>query len=162
MTPRKQQNRARRRPVTPAGNITDERRLDDGVLDDDAACPCGSGSSYRPCCGRLHRGEANALTAEQLMRSRYSAFAVRDATYLLRTWHPSTRPAELIVNRDQVWTRLEVLGHTAGGLLDADGTVEFRAHYTELGDPEIVRERSAFTRAAGAWVYVGATLPEPS
>jgi SEC-C motif-containing protein len=146
VTPRKPQSRPGRRPATPVRP----------VLDEDAACPCGSGNSYGPCCGRLHRGEANALTAEQLMRSRYSAFAVRDAGYLLRTWHPSTRPPGLAVNRDQVWTGLEVMAHSAGGLLDADGMVEFRAHYTELGDPEIVHERSTFTRSDGAWVYVGA------
>ncbi|ESQ02386.1 SEC-C domain-containing protein [Streptomyces sp. PVA_94-07] len=51
-------------------------------------CPCGTGRTYGECCGRFHAGSAEAATAEQLMRSRYAAFATRDAAYLLRTWHP--------------------------------------------------------------------------
>ena len=58
-------------------------------------CPCGTGLPYDDCCGPLHAGSTAAATAEQLMRSRYSAFAVGDAAYLLATWHPSTRPAAL-------------------------------------------------------------------
>ena len=49
-------------------------------------CPCGTGQSYVDCCGALHSGARTAATAEQLMRSRYSAFAVSDEDYLLRTW----------------------------------------------------------------------------
>ena len=57
-------------------------------------CPCGSGTSYGACCGPLHAGR-EAATAEALMRSRYSAFVLLDADYLLRSWHPATRPARL-------------------------------------------------------------------
>ncbi|MFZ2176709.1 MAG: YchJ family metal-binding protein, partial [Rhodococcus sp. (in: high G+C Gram-positive bacteria)] len=56
-------------------------------------CPCLLGEPYDDCCGRYHRGVTTAPTAERLMRSRFSAFAVLDAEYLLATWHPSTRPA---------------------------------------------------------------------
>ena len=63
-------------------------------------CPCLSGEQYADCCGRFHAGEAEAPTAEQLMRSRYSAFVVLDAGYLLRTWHPETRPASLELDPD--------------------------------------------------------------
>lgn len=56
-------------------------------------CPCLSRLPYDECCGTLHRGDDLAPTAEQLMRSRFSAFAVSDADYLLATRHPSTRPA---------------------------------------------------------------------
>ena len=70
---------------------------------DDGACPCGLGDDYAACCGRLHGG-APAATAEALMRSRYSAFAVGDADYLLRTWHPSSRPRELVLEPDLRWT----------------------------------------------------------
>ncbi|HEX8496958.1 MAG TPA: YchJ family metal-binding protein, partial [Actinomycetales bacterium] len=58
-----------------------------------SVCPCGSGAGYESCCCRLHRGEGVPATAEQLMRSRFSAFAVGDAAYLGATWHPSTRPS---------------------------------------------------------------------
>ena len=57
-------------------------------------CPCGSGQDYDACCGRLHAG-ALASDAEALMRSRYCAYVRGNADYLLATWHPTTRPAQL-------------------------------------------------------------------
>ena len=66
-------------------------------------CPCGTGLPYDECCGPLHAGATPAATAEQLMRSRYSAFAVGDAAYLLATWHPSTRPPALELDPGVRW-----------------------------------------------------------
>jgi len=117
-------------------------------------CPCGLPQPYGQCCGRLHRGETTAATAELLMRSRFSAFAVGDEAYLLRSWHPATRPSNLGLDPAQRWTRLEILGKTGGGLLHAEGTVEFRAHYTEPGHSDVLHENSRFVRDDGQWVYV--------
>src|SRR6476469_2345720 len=100
----------------------------ENVRVDALACPCGLGDDYASCCGRLHAG-APAPTAEQLMRSRYSAFAVGDAGYLLATWHPSTRPRSLDLDPDVRWTGLEVLASSGGSMLEAEGTVEFVARY---------------------------------
>ena len=61
-------------------------------------CPCGSGEAYDACCGRFHRGAAEATTAEALMRSRYAAFARGEAGYLVRTWHPRTRPETVVLD----------------------------------------------------------------
>ncbi len=116
-----------------------------------AACPCGTGAAYEDCCGRLHAGRSSAATAEQLMRSRYSAFAVGDAAYLLRTWHPSTRPRDLRLDPAQEWSRLEVLGTTGGVLLEREGTVTFRAHAAD----GVVAETGRFTRVDGHWHYLG-------
>ena len=99
---------------------------------DGLTCPCGLGDDYDACCGRLHAG-APAPTAESLMRSRYSAFAVGDAGYLLRTWHPSGRPETLTLDPALRWTRLAVLETDGGGLFDATGTVRFRAIYVQEG-----------------------------
>ena len=118
-------------------------------------CPCGSGDTYATCCQRLHLGDAQAPSAEALMRSRFSAFAVGDADYLLRTWHPSTRPPSLELDPAQRWLSLEVL-HAHGGLFDTEGRVEFRAHYRDLRGRGSMHERSTFTRNDGAWVYVDA------
>ena len=85
------------------------------------------------------------------MRSRYAAFAVGDAAYLLATWHPSTRPAALTLDAGQRWLRLEVLATTGGGLLEREGTVAFRAHASD----GVVDERSRFVRDAGRWAYLG-------
>ncbi|WP_150241118.1 YchJ family protein [Nocardiopsis quinghaiensis] len=124
-----------------------------------APCPCGGSAAYRDCCGRLHRGEAPASTAEQLMRSRYSAFAVGDRDHLLRTWHPSTRPRRLDPDPGTEWVRLEILSTTGGTPFHSEGTVAFRAVYRESGQEEALEEHSRFVRHEGAWVYLDA-LPD--
>ncbi len=90
------------------------------------------------------------------MRSRFSAFAVGDTTYLLRSWHSSTRPARLHLDPGQRWTRLEILDAERGGLFDSTGTVAFRAHYRQAGRPGTLAEHSRFTREDGHWVYLDA------
>lgn len=85
------------------------------------------------------------------MRSRYSAYAIGDAAYVLATWHPSTRPADLHLD-DTRWYRLDILGTTKGGPLDHTGTVEFEAFYR--GGSQ--RENSSFVREQGRWYYVAA------
>jgi SEC-C motif domain protein len=120
------------------------------------ACPCLSGESYQTCCGVYHRGEAAAPTAVRLMRSRYSAFAVGDAGYLLATWHPQTRPQALELDSAQHWYRLDILRSERGGILDTEGTVEFRAWYRFEGSTGDQREVSRFRREGGRWFYLDA------
>ena len=117
-------------------------------------CPCLSGDSYDACCGPLHRGEP-APTAERLMRSRFSAFALGDDGYLLRSWHPSTRPAELDLDPGLRWCRLDIERTERGGPFDREGVVEFTAHYTgsERGS---LHEVSRFVREGRDWFYVEA------
>lgn len=118
-------------------------------------CPCGTGLPCAECCGPLHAGGA-AATAEQLMRSRYSAFALGDAAYLLRTWHSTTRPPALDLDPDVRWTGLDVLATADGGLLAAEGTVRFRASFVQAGIAGTQEERSRFARENGDWRYVDA------
>jgi SEC-C motif-containing protein len=125
-----------------------------GPAPEPTSCPCGLPAAYADCCGKLHRGLAQAGTAEQLMRSRYSAFVVRDTAYLMRSWHPDTRPAELDLDPGLGWERLEILGSTEGGPFHTTGTVEFRAHYRERGHSGTLHENSRFVRHDGAWVYL--------
>ena len=96
------------------------------------------------------------MTAEQLMRSRYSAFALGDAGYLADSWHPSTRPARIVLDPGRRWTGLQVIGTEAGGMLAPTGTVEFRAHYLEGGRAGQQHEVSRFVREAGRWLYLDA------
>lgn len=117
-------------------------------------CPCLSGLPYAECCEPLHRGTAYAPTAEQLMRSRFSAFAVGDADYLLVTWHPSTRPTTLELDPELRWYRLDILDRSAGGPLDAHGEVEFEAFWRSTHGRGSQHERSSFTREGGRWYYV--------
>ncbi|MDQ1582986.1 MAG: motif domain protein [Microbacteriaceae bacterium] len=119
-------------------------------------CPCLSGESYGNCCGPFHRGDAAAPTAERLMRSRYSAFVVGDADYLLATWHPSTRPASIELDPEQRWFRLDILDRNGGGMLDSEGTVEFSARYRLNGGAGEQREVSRFVREDRCWLYLDA------
>lgn len=90
------------------------------------------------------------------MRSRYAAFAVRDVAYLADTWHPSTRPRKIRDDPAREWTGLEVVATSGGGMLDADGTVEFFAHHRTPGaGDDVLHEVSTFSRVDGRWVYVG-------
>lgn len=89
------------------------------------------------------------------MRSRYSAFALGDTDYLLRSWHSSTRPAALVLDPGQRWERLEIVTTSGGGLLHADGMVEFRAHWrTAEGGRGVLHEISRFVREDGRWTYL--------
>ncbi|MDT0343999.1 YchJ family protein [Streptomyces litchfieldiae] len=123
-----------------------------------AGCPCGRPEPYQRCCGRYHSGEAAAPTAEALMRSRYSAFALRDADYLLHTWHPRTRPPRIEFGAGTRWLGLEILDTRDGTALHTTGTVTFQARHTDSGRPGFLRERSRFERVDGAWVYVDGDL----
>lgn len=88
------------------------------------------------------------------MRSRYSAFAMGNADYLLATWHPSTRPTQLPLDPEQRWYRLDILARTGGGLLDSIGTVEFEARFRADGVAGIMHETSRFVRDDGRWLYL--------
>ncbi len=117
-------------------------------------CPCGSGKSGLACCAPVLARTKPAPTAEALMRSRYTAFASAEVDYLLYSWHPATRPATLSLNPAQHWTGLDVLATEAGGLLDTEGVVEFRATYTLDGASETLHEVSQFGRHDTRWVYL--------
>jgi SEC-C motif-containing protein len=130
----------------------------DGMSTDGAeatVCPCGAAQPYDRCCGRLHRGEAQASTAEQLMRSRYTAFARQDAAYLMDTWHPSSRPRRVRFDAAGRWVGLEVVATDGGGMLDTEGTVEFIAHHIRGGERRDLHEISLFVRDEGRWRYLG-------
>ncbi len=111
----------------------------------DQPCPCGRGEAYGACCGPLHSGAA-APTAERLMRSRYSAFALGKAQYLLDTWHSSTRPDDLELDPNWEWRRLVIEATTAGGPFDDEGTVTFTAIARTPEGRVSQRERSRFVR----------------
>ncbi|MDO9354243.1 MAG: YchJ family metal-binding protein [Solirubrobacteraceae bacterium] len=125
-------------------------------------CPCGSGAAYADCCGVLHEGrsvgEPTAPTAERLMRSRFSAFALRDADYLLATWDPRTSPRSIELEPEVEWQRLEIIETQRGGPDDDEGVVEFVATFWDDLERKHgqLRERSAFRRRRGQWFYVDA------
>jgi SEC-C motif-containing protein len=115
-------------------------------------CPCGSGLTYAACCEPLHDGHASATTAEQLMRSRYAAYARNRSDYVFRTWHPRTRPADVTPDPGTAWTGLTVLAVEAGVEHDDEGVVEFEARHGS----GVLHERSRFVRHRGRWAYLAA------
>ncbi|MEN6587495.1 MAG: YchJ family metal-binding protein [Sulfuricella sp.] len=119
-------------------------------------CPCGSGLPFESCCGPYLAGKSSPPTAETLMRSRYSAFVRHDWDYLNHTQRePDNEPA----TADIEWLGLEVWEVRAGGVNDAEGTVEFVAHYTHQGRPSALHEISRFSKHDEKWFYVGGEFP---
>lgn len=111
---------------------------------------------FSACCGPHLNESVPAPDAESLMRSRYSAFVLQRADYLLATWHASTRPASLELDAAAHWLGLEVRVHR---LLDVDhAEVEFVARFRESGRAVRLHERSRFVRESGRWFYVDGDL----
>ncbi|MBU2926857.1 YchJ family protein [Winogradskyella psychrotolerans] len=123
-------------------------------------CHCGNTETYQECCEVFHRNNGKTDTAEQLMRSRYSAFVLANGDYLMVTHHSSTRPTKdkkAIVKwaKSVQWIRLEVLETTNGTEIDNKGTVTFNAYFFENGNVEVIHEKSAFVKENGHWFYLG-------
>ncbi|MEZ5341367.1 MAG: YchJ family metal-binding protein [Acidimicrobiales bacterium] len=119
-------------------------------MSDDDECPCGKPTVMESCCGPIMAGDVAPATAEALMRSRYTAFVVGDVAHLMRSWHPSTRPTSLVLDKRIVWRGLQIEKCEAGQQFDATGVVVFTAWF-EGGSQ---RERSRFARVGGDWMYV--------
>lgn len=113
-------------------------------------CPCGSGLGYANCCQPYHQGQS-APTPESLMRSRYSAFVLSAPSYLLQTWHTSSRPSELSLDNSPQWKSLQVL---ASSQLNDTGKVHFRALYQAANNWFFLEESSDFVREQGRWYYL--------
>lgn len=123
-------------------------------------CPCGSSSSYESCCKTIHNDITRAKTAEQLMRSRYTAFTLAMGDYLLESHHKTTRPnkeMKTIVSwaKSVKWQKLEIINGIQGQENDIFGTVEFKAHYLSGNKPDFILENSKFVKEYGVWYYLG-------
>ncbi|PSL16686.1 SEC-C motif-containing protein [Marinobacterium halophilum] len=124
----------------------------------DTRCPCGSGKPFSFCCEPAITGRKPAATAEALMRSRYTAFALGAIDYLIKTTAPRKRTpqdAELLAEQTQitVWTGLEIVDTEAGSADNQNGIVEFKASFDSPEGSAILHERSRFEREQGEWVY---------
>jgi SEC-C motif-containing protein len=122
-------------------------------------CPCGSGIAFAECCNGILTGQRSAETAEQLMRSRYTAYVVKNVDYLVQTSHPSIRTDELAASirtwmRQVEWLKLDVIAAT-------EDRVEFMAEYMSATAPGRHHECSVFENVDGKWFYLGEeTEPE--
>jgi len=120
-------------------------------------CPCGSKQTYEECCAPFHNGEL-APTAEQLMRSRYSAFEKGKLEYLEETLSFASRKD---YNAEETaewagqarWDKLEIVNTEDGQENDDTGMVEFRAYFKINGQKQVHHERSRFSKLDGRWYY---------
>ena len=123
-------------------------------------CLCGKNKAFDLCCGKFLSLQAKPKTPEQLMRSRYCAYALGGyGQYLFDTWHPSMRDQ---LNVDDLslctyeWVKLEVINKTQKG---NEATVEFKAFYFDQDNiQKIMHEDSCFQRVSGIWLYVGVNV----
>lgn len=129
-------------------------------MDKEFACPCCSGKTYQECCSLYHQGK-EPETALDLMRSRYSAYALNNVDYIIRTTHPRHPSVsqnldtwkqailEFALNTD--FERLEIVDCKE---LPDKATVIFIAHLKLNGEDVTFTERSFFAKNKGQWSYV--------
>ncbi len=123
-------------------------------------CPCNSLIHYDHCCGQFHNSLKTVPTAEELMRSRYTAFTKADGDYLMRSHHYSTRPlsekkSTVKCAKSVKWLKLEIINKSLGQQNDNEGTVEFKAYYKDIRGVQFIHENSKFIREKGTWTYLG-------
>ena len=117
----------------------------------DTSCPCGSGKLYLDCCEVIIDGVTSALSAEALMRSRYSAYVFKNEQYLLDSWNSSTRPDSIDISTSEQWIRLKIIN-------SEEKHVEFIATYRVQGKAHKMHENSRFVFEDGNWFYLDGEL----
>jgi len=122
-------------------------------------CPCGKGESYESCCRRFIRGEAEPESAEELMRARYSAYALGEVDFIVRSHDPATsnqvdRKSTELWSKQSKWLGFELVSIEGGTAFDQDGTIEFVARYKIRGVTVEHRERARFRKHNGRWFFV--------
>ena len=129
------------------------------------SCPCGSRKKIQYCCEKYLLRKENPQTAEQLMKSRYTAFVRGNIDYLIATLHPDKRQPndkkELTKSiNNTTWLGLTIIDTSQGKKSDQVGYVEFMAVF-QVTKPQQLHERSQFIKIDGKWFYVdGNILPE--
>jgi len=123
-------------------------------------CACGSSEKYIKCCQVYHQNIEKVETAQQLMRSRYTAFTKAMGNYLMNSHHSTRRPLSeknAIVNwaKSVKWDGLEILNVTKCQKDDTEGTVEFKAYFFENDKLQFIHENSQFVKENGTWMYLG-------
>ena len=131
------------------------------------SCPCGS-VLYSQCCQPLHIGKTKAQSAEQLMCSRYSAFAKYEIDYIVKTTALGQQQALDVKaiadwSKANQWLKLEIV--KAQEKLDKNhAQVEFKAHYVDQNSHtqqvEIHHEISHFVRHENEWYFLDPTTDQ--
>ncbi|HMK60504.1 MAG TPA: YchJ family protein [Dissulfurispiraceae bacterium] len=129
-------------------------------------CPCGSNIDFEKCCSPIIKGDQAALTAEQLMRARYSAYVTKNLHYVLTSLHPEARSdydekSTRSWAEGAKWHKLEIIETSGGGAEDTDGKVEFKVYYSEDGIEKEHHELSEFKKEDGIWYFMSGKMVPP-
>ena len=123
-----------------------------------STCYCGSSVTYADCCEPVISGGQPAVTAEQLMRARYSAYVGAQMDFIFETTHPDHRQGydhdgtkEWAESSE--WLGLEIVGTKLGGQEDNVGEVEFIARFREKGVLREHHENAQFKKDEGRWYF---------
>lgn len=118
-------------------------------------CPCGNDKTFTECCEPILKERKNAETAEQLMRSRYTAFTLGDNEYILKSWAAETRPQSVQTDAASIqWLKLQVDKCHKGGTNDKAGLVTFTASFLSGGHLCKLHEESSFIKEKDIWYYL--------
>lgn len=129
------------------------------IIDETLTCPCGSGLTYKNCCGPLLSKVHRSTTAAQLMRSRFTAYTQRNIDYLLATWDANNRPASIDFSKETAeWQKLQIISSKKGGAKDNKGIVEFKAFYRQDGIDYFMHEISRFIKTGQNWLYLDGVI----
>lgn len=121
-------------------------------------CPCQSGKSYDLCCGRFISHQASAENAQQLMRSRYTAYVLSKVDYLIETWHVDFCPQDLQLDEAIKWIKLDIVDYSSAG---NQAVVEFEVQFLVDGRVDALHEKSQFVLERGSWLYTSGEMIEP-
>ncbi|MBL9078818.1 MAG: YchJ family protein [Planctomycetes bacterium] len=129
-------------------------------------CPCCSGAAFAECCEPILTRQRQATTAEQLMRSRYTAYALGNVDWIVDSQSPDgrrfvDRNATEQWSKRSKWHRLEIVGTEAGGVDDTEGFVDFKAYYTIGGEDITHHEVASFRKEDGVWYFVDGVEVKP-
>lgn len=130
------------------------------------SCPCGSGSDYAACCEPIITGKTLAVTAEQLMRARYSAHAKVEIDFLFSSTHPDHREGydhkgTKSWAEKSAWHGLDILETVAGGAQDDTGEVVFVARFRDKDGIRSHHERGQFKRVGKEWRFTEGIMVKP-
>jgi SEC-C motif-containing protein len=127
------------------------------------ACPCGTGKPYTACCEPLLKQRRQASTAEELMRSRFTAHFRKDFAHVHRTFLETAKEPYVPdpEQKGMAWTRLVIHSHEPGANADA-AFVDFTAYYQEGDKEQALHEKAAFKRIDGVWLYTGPVRQGPA
>lgn len=126
-------------------------------------CPCNQEIEFSKCCEPFINGDKVPVTAEELLRSRYTAFTLANMDYIQKTHDPKTRhQSDMNANKEWAesveWKGLEILGIDGGGPRDQEAHLEFKCYFEDSdGDEQIHHEVSEFRKKQGKWFFHEAT-----